>query len=262
MSDRKLNRFSPSMLIEYMNCPRSFYFKHIAGIQLPQKQIHLLFGGGVHAAIEKGIYEDDDPYRIFEKHFLKEKLTEEERDLHEEYLLLGKEMIKNYAEIHPTLNSLYSLNTGKSELVIKGTIINPLTYEPSSLPLSGRIDRITDSQRIVEYKTSKNKWSEKDLNYKIQTMIYNLWFFTQYKELPEETIYIILLKKFKNKTRSGEVHQVLSQNCSLIDLASTFEEIECILHKINNNEFDRPKGYHPRYCDCFKYDEFLNLNEE
>lgn len=261
MYEHNITYFTPSMLIEYLNCPLSFYYKYIAKIQIPQKQIHLLFGGGVHEAIEKGIYEEGDPYKIFEKKFNIDRLTDEEKNLHEEYLELGKEMIKNYAEVHPLLDSMHGLNDGTSELRIKGTLINPITNEPTSLPVSGRIDRITNGHKIVEYKTSKNKWKENDLNFKIQTDIYNLWFYMKYGFLPEETVYIILLKKYKEKTRDKQVYQVLTHNSSMTELASTFEEIEILINRINCGEFRRPSGWHPKWCDCYKFEEYLNFNK-
>jgi len=257
--ENKLEKFSPSMILDYINCPKCFYYKYIAKIQLPQKQIHLLFGSAVHAGIEE-MYDNKDPIPTFIKTFDKNKLTEEEKKLHVEYLALGEEMLKNYSEIHPVLDNLYNLNQGRSEVYIKRNLINPLTGEESSLPISGRIDRLTTESRIIEYKTSANKWKEDDMNYKVQTLLYNLWYYSEYKDLPLETIYIILLKKYKN-TGKGEVHQVFSKHCTITELASTFDEIEIILQKISNGEFERPLVNHPYWCDCYKYEEALNINQ-
>jgi len=257
--ENKLDKFSPSMILDYINCPRCFYYKYIAKIQLPQKQIHLLFGSAVHAGIEE-MYHKREPLPMFIQTFDINKLTKEEKELHKEYLELGEEMLKNYSEIHPVLNNLYELDDGRSEVYIRRKLINPLTGEESSLPISGRIDRLTNGTRIIEYKTSAQKWNENDINYKIQTLLYNLWFYSEHKTLPLETIYIILLKKFKNVGR-GEIHQVFSKHCTLTELASTFDEVELILHQINNGEFERPMVNHPRWCDCYKYEEALNINQ-
>lgn len=255
-----IEKFSPSMLIDYLNCPKLFYYRYIAKIQLPQKQIHLLFGESVHAGIEE-MYDDNDPLPVFKEKFDKKRLGQDEKDLYDEHIKLGIEMLTNYKKIHNVLNNLYDLNKGKSELYIRRKLRNPLTNEETDIPISGRIDRITDSTRIIEYKTSKNKWKETDVNYKIQTLLYNLWFYSEFNKLPLETIYIILLKKFKEKD-STEIHQVFSKHCSIVELAGVFEEVQLILHKINSHEFDRPKGYHPPYCDCYKYEEVLNFNNQ
>ncbi len=268
MQTSKINRVSPSMIGLYLQCPVSFYYQYIAKIHLPQKQIHLLFGSAIHKAIEEGVYKKNNPFDVFKKVFIKDKLLDEEKEFFQEYVMLGKEMIKNYINSHSTLNSMYNLNNGESEIYVKRTLVNPLTNEKSSLPMSGRIDRLvfatnTSSKkqynRIVEYKTAKNKWNENDSNYKIQTLMYDLWFYSEYGIFPDEIIYIILLKKYK-KFETDQTYQILTVKHSLVDLAATFDEIELIIHKINNNEFERPKGYHPRWCDCYKYEEALNIN--
>jgi len=255
----KLQKFSPSMLSDYLACPKSFYYHYVSGIELPQKQIHLLFGSAVHRAIE-AIYDKDEPFGHFVREFNKNKLQDDEKDLFKEFFDLGHEMIKNYIKDHVTLNALYNLDKGKSELYVRRNLINPLTGEETDIPMSGRIDRLTDDHRIVEYKTSKSKWNPGDIAYRLQTLLYNLWFYSEYNELPLETIYIILLKKYK-KVGRGETHQVLSNNCTLTELASAFDEVSILINKINNNEFDRPLKGHPHWCDCLKYDAALNISE-
>lgn len=254
----KIEKFSPSMMIDYISCPLMFYYRYISKIQLPQKQIHLLFGSAIHASVEK-IYDKEEPYSIFNEIFIKSKLLDDEKEKHKEYVALGHEMIKNYIKDHVTLDALYDLNNGQSELYIKRYLTNPLTNEKSSLPMSGRIDRLTDDGKIVEYKTSAKKWTADAVNYKIQTLLYNLWYYSEYENLPTETLYIILLKKYK-KVGRGETYQLLSKHCTIDELASTFEEVEININKINNNEFERPRGYHLAWCDCYLYEDFLNFN--
>ena len=270
MINSKINRFSPSMIQLYMDCPLAFYYQYIAKIKIPQKQIHLLFGTAIHQAIEDGIYGKQDPNEVFIKTFEKKRLTDEEKNLHKEYINLGLEMVKNYVKVHPMLNKLYDLNNGESEKYIRRDLINPMNGEHSSLPMSGRLDRLTFAKnnlegrkysRIIEYKTSKHKWRSEDANFKIQTLLYNLWFYSEYGVLPDETIYIILLKKYK-KREKDETYQILKINHTSMDLASTFEEIELILNKINNEPFNRPTtGYHPPYCSCYEYERILNINQ-
>jgi len=48
-------------------------------IQLPQKQIHLLFGSAIHASVEK-IYDKEEPYSIFNEIFIKSKLLDDEKE--------------------------------------------------------------------------------------------------------------------------------------------------------------------------------------
>jgi len=258
MQKQLLEKFSPSMILDYMSCPRSFYYNYIARIKLPQKQIHLLFGTSVHAAVEN-IYDKIDPYGIFEMTFDINRLEESEKHMHAEYVELGKEMIKNYAAEHDTLNNLYNLNNGKSELYIKRKLTNPLTGKETPIPMSGRIDRMTNDGIIVEYKTSKNAWNPKETKFKIQTLMYNLWYYSEYHEMPKETLYIILLKKYKTDRKNDKVIQVLSNHSTINDIASMFDEIELTLEKINRREFPLPDGFHPQWCSCRKMKEALNF---
>ncbi len=255
----KLTRFSPSMLIQYVNCPLEFYYKNIAKIKLPEKRLHLEFGTGVHAGIE-AMFNQLDPYEHFKLGFNKDNLLDEEKHEYDEYFKLGMEMIKNYLKDHETLEKLYNLNDGISELYIRRTIVNPLTGETSSLPLSGKIDRLTTEGRIIEYKTSKNKWNPNDIAFKLQTLLYNLWYYAEYGKTAKETVYIILIKKYK-KVGKGETTQVLANHSSLDDLASAFDEVEMLLHKIKNREFDRPTGYHAKWCSCWELEKTLNLTK-
>ena len=162
----KLDRFSPSMLIEYLNCPLSFYYRYIAKIKLPQKQIHLVFGSAIHAAIEE-LFENKDPYEAFNKEYNINKLLDEEKDIYEEYKELGKEMIRNYIKEFPTLDKLYNLSDGQSELYVKRNLINPLSKKETAIPMSGRLDRLTNDGIVVEYKTwlinavKKGLWPKK-----------------------------------------------------------------------------------------------------
>ena len=247
-------------MISYLNCPLSFYYQYIAKIRLPQKQIHLVFGSAIHAAVE-AIFNKEEPFSHFEIEFDKKKLLDEEKDKYDEFYKLGYEMIRNYIKEYPTLDKLYELSEGESELWIRRKLINPMTGEESSLPISGKIDRLTEGGRVVEYKTAGKKWTKEDLSYKLQTLLYNLWFYTEKGEMPLETVYIVLLKKYKHQGR-GETYQVLTKHCTLEELASTFEEVELILQKINNNEFERPRGYHPKWCDCYRFEEVLTINNQ
>jgi len=279
--ENKLNHFSPSAILDYHNCPRLFFLKHILKLRIPTKQIHFLFGSAIHFALE-GMYhnyksgKDDqkDIWKMFLEKFDKEKMMDDEKKDYDDYVKMGKAMLKHYLTVHPTLNNLYNLNDGESEVWVKGKLMNPLTGEMSSLPMFGIIDRLAGVEkignkiivkegqlpRIAEFKTAKNKWKEDDLAFKIQTLLYNLWFYTEFEYLPEETVYVILLKKIPKV--GAQNHQVLIQRPTLVDLACCWEEVEYTLDKINAGEFDRPTNkWHPPYCDCHRYEEFLNLNK-
>jgi len=260
-----IQKFSPSMMIDYLNCPKLFYYRYIAKIQLPQKKIHLEFGSAVHAAIEDS-FDGKDPHKAFTDTFNINNLLPEEHDLFEEYTELGHEMVTNWIDRLDMIDGIYDIRKGQSELYIRKVLSNPITGESFEIPMSGRIDRLTDSKRIIEFKTAGKPWNDADLNFKLQTNLYCLWYWNEYGEMPEEIVYIVLLKKYKNKEelvknyKKDQYIQILPLHLTIEDLASTFEEVKVLLDKINNREFDEPNGYHPSWCDCRKYEEILNIH--
>lgn len=257
----KMDRISPSMISLYLSCPLAFYYGYVAKIQLPQKQIHLLFGSAVHSGIEHMHKGDKDPSLAFEEIFLKEKLSPEEQADHAQYWLMGKEMLKNFTEQYPMFDKLYEIGKVSSEQRIRRKLIHPITGEESSVPLSGILDGLSETQKIQEYKTSKGKWSTDETRFKVQSLLYNLWYYSEYGKIAEETLYFVLLKKFK-KSKTDQTVQVIRYTPTIDELAGAFEEVELILQKIKAGIFDRPQGsYHPKYCDCYKYEKALELQQ-
>ena len=244
------------MIASYLHCPLAFYYGYVAKLKLPQAQIHLVFGSAIHEALEHIYDTNTDPKKVFTKSFKKDKLNEDEQKLYEEYTNLGIEMVENYIQIHPTLDKLYNLTDGKAEKYVRRYLTNPVTGQQSSIPMSGILDRLTNAGKIIEYKTSKNKWKEDETRFKVQFLMYNLWYYSEYGKLADETLYFVLLKKYK-KHKRDQVLQVLSAHATHDDLAEAFDEVELIINKIHSGIFEKPTGYHPPYCDCYKYEAML-----
>ena len=59
MNTLGINRFSPSMIMDYESCPRKFYYTSFLGLKLPQSMKHLEFGNAIHSAIGN-IYDQYD----------------------------------------------------------------------------------------------------------------------------------------------------------------------------------------------------------
>lgn len=256
-----LDRISPSMLGTYLQCPLAFYYGSILKVQIPQENLHLLFGTAVHKAIEEMYNGNPDMEGVFAQTFNYNALDPKSQQQHSQYTLLGLDMVKNYQILQPKLDSIYHLSKGNSEFRFKKPIINPVTGEASRIPLSGVVDRVlTDKAkgRIVEYKTSKDLWSSKETRFKTQSRLYNLWMYTEFGYISDETIYIVLLKKFK-ATAYDKTVQVIRYRPTKEDLAEAWEELDTVLDKIEAGMFERPLSGHPRYCDCFKYERALGL---
>ena len=256
-----LDRISPSMVGAYLNCPLAFYYAFIAKVKIPEKNLHLLFGTAVHKAVEEMYNGNPDLTTVFRETFDIGKLDPISQKEHGQYMLLGLDMVKNYAELHPKLDKIYHLAEGNSEFRFKKPIINPITKEATRIPVSGVVDRIVDPKgkgRIIEYKTSKDVWSPKESRFKVQSRLYNLWLYTEFGFISEETIYIVMLKKFKT-SKFDKTVQVIRYKPTIEDLAEAWEELDTILDKIEAGVFERPTHGHPRYCDCYKYEKALGI---
>lgn len=265
-----LDRISPSMVAVYLSCPLVFYYKFIAKIQGPEMNLHLLFGTAVHKVMEEMYNGDPNPAHWFNDTFIESQLDDTikdakgktSRDRYHEFRLLGEEMVKNYLELQPKLNDIYNLDKGRSELRFRKPLINPITGEPSRIPVSGVVDRLLDGNgnghRIVEYKTSANKWSSSEQRFKVQSRLYSLYAFTETGKIPEEIIYIILLKKHKQTARDKTL-QVIRYKPTIEDLAEAWEELDTILEKIEHGHFERGTENHSFFCECTKFEKMLGL---
>lgn len=257
-SNFKIDRISPSMMMTYTNCPLDFYYSYIAKIRIEGENLHLLFGSAVHGAIE-AMYEGHlNPVDKFDEIFVKEELDAESKKSFGEYYLLGHEMVKNYLEFHPILDTRFALKAGISEHRVRAPIQNPITKEYLRVPLSGILDRLTDGHRIIEYKTAKKKWDTSEERFKVQTLLYNLWYLTEYGKIADETVYLILLKKYR-KTVRDETTQIIAFKPTIEDLAEMWEKVDTTLDMIEAGQFERPGGRHPPYCNCYKYERMLNI---
>lgn len=256
-----IDRISPSNVALYLQCPLAFYYKVIMKVQIPEENLHLLFGTAVHKAVEEMYNGNPDLEGTFAQTFNINALDAKSRKQHGQYMLMGLDMVKNYGEIHPKLDKIYKLNKGNSEFRFKRPIINPVTGEASRVPLSGVVDRVltnTTKGRIVEYKTSKDLWKSTETRFKVQSRLYNLWLFSEHGYISDETVYIVLLKKFKTSAYDKTI-QVIRYKPTKEDLAAFWEELDAILERIEAGSFERPTHGHMPYCDCIKYERILGV---
>jgi hypothetical protein len=258
----KIERISASMIGSYVSCPLSFYYGYIAKLKLEQTSIHLSFGSAVHKALEEFHKGDPNYVQHYIDMFKRDELDDQGKAMFSEYYPLGLEMIKNMVASYPQLDKVYGLFPGTTEQYFRRDIVNPMTGEKLRIPVSGVTDLVTDSKCIIDYKTSKHMWNMKDegtaAKVKIQSHIYNLWYYAQYGELAEKTLYFIMLKKYKQTARE-EVIQILEHTPTMEELGAAFEEVDLIIDKIEAGIFDRPQKKHPRWCDCYKYEKLLNI---
>ncbi len=257
----KIERISASMIGSYLSCPLSFYYGYIAKLKLEKTSIHLSFGSAVHKALEQFHKGDENYVQHYIDMFKRDELDKQGQDMFAEYYPLGLEMIKNMVAFYPQLDDTYKLFPGVTEQYFRRDIINPITGETLRIPVSGVTDLTTDSKCIIDYKTSKKVWDIKDkqtlTKVRVQSHIYNLWYYAEHGEVADKTLYLIMLKKYKQTARD-DVIQVLEYTPTIDELASAFEEVDLIIDKIEAGIFDRPTKNHPPYCDCYKYERLLD----
>ena len=251
--------FSPSWFIDYKSCPKAFYYKHIAGIKLPERKIHLIFGEAFHSSAEILLsreWEKENPVEIaqleFERKFNPETIALEEREDYERLFPIGLAMIEKFNTEIPLLDLKYSILKGKSEEWIEAILQDPFSKELLPLNTKGKIDRLTDDENIIELKTSSGKWDERETKFKWQTQFYG-WMFYQNKGRHSKKIVYVIVTKQKNPQI-----QILEVNYILEDYSKLFQDCKNIINKIELGIFERPEDWHPNYCDCFKYEEALN----
>ena len=249
-----LKHLSPSALEAYKSCPKAFYYKYIAKIQLPQKQIHLLFGEAFHKVLEISFEGHDLETALFRfgQEFDMAKLGKEEWEDHAKMLPMGKAMVENYYKNKDALIEQFDLKNGKSEQWLKAVLEDPFTKEELPIPMIGKVDRITDDEQIVEFKTSGGRWNEKEAQQKLQTITYGWLHYQITGRHPKRILYIIFTKQ-----KTPQI-QIIEANHLLEDYSKLFHEYKNIINKVELGIFDKSENYHQSFCDCFKYEEALS----
>lgn len=284
-----LEKFSPSMLGTYEDCPRLFYYQNWLGLKLDEDRLHMDFGNAIHEAINEVYLQYDDNFQgawqagNFEdvkKRFLqnwKQSNVPEEtfkkfmttaagresgftkkEDLYENFKEDGLIMLQAYWDKKEVLLAEYGHDLVDFEMYKKQVLFNPLNPEEKlPIPASYRIDaRNRDQTKTVDFKTSKNKYNVEDTRKKIQGQLYLLGQWCETGKFCGEFDYTVLRKGLKTEDRI----EVVRLKYDEADLVACFYRIQAILAKIANKEFSRPSMGHAGYCQCRKFDEALNVN--
>ena len=279
-----INRITPSMLTEYESCAKLFYYRSWLGLKLPQTQVHFTFGSAVHLAIGN-IYDQMDKVDlwkhaelkivkdIFLKEFTLDALdkdelnykggkaypTEKERvEKFEELRDDGIAIIKSYWDMKEDLYATHDINPTQFEISVKIPIIHPVTKQELEIPMSCRLDALNYNEGIVEMKTSKAKYDEVETRNLPQALSYVMVRYMQTGKLPPWLTYIVMRKGLSAK--SQDRIQILKYKYEEADVLAFVARIESILEKIRAHQFDRSVIGHPQFCDCWKYEKALEVN--
>lgn len=256
-----LNRITPSGLMMYQSCPRAFYYQVWLGLKLPQSMVHLEFGTAMHEAIDtlyggrntNGTWDNEDlavkALVVFNEKFLRSSCESDEQfiNMSADGLLILKEYWKNKEVLLAN-----GFNPIAFEIPGKEIMVNPETKEPLPIPLSYRLDAILKDHGVGEFKTSSSEYDPFEARSRPQSLCYVYMYYQKYNVLPT-LHYVVMIKK-----RKKDKIQHLVFKYDVADLLSFFEEVKVVLEKIRNREFSRPMKNHPRWCDCYKFEEALS----
>lgn len=163
--EKRLESFELSVtaLTSFLEDPQDFLWNHL--LNMPRaKEAHLAYGSAIHAALEAQNrawkdalpFTSDELLQTYEKHLTaKELFTDRQR---EQYLHLGKTVLKRHSDRHPIPPIVYS-----AEKTIKAMLLDPVDPLLPGIPLTGKVDRIDlfeiDGRRcrILDYKTGTPK---------------------------------------------------------------------------------------------------------
>jgi RecB family exonuclease len=247
--------FSPSSLALYIDCPRAYFYKQVCKIQLPMDSVHLVFGSAIHKAIETYAGDVAKAKLTYSIEFGKGKLEPKEYAKYDELLPIGEKILDRWFEKCDFLNKLYDIAPAKErEVWIESYLTNPLTGEKLPIPMKGRMDMLTEKQQIVDYKTSSKLYDVNDEDFKFQTKLYALAYFTNNNHLVDKIVYFVLPKNNKILDSATPI-QVIDLQFTIEDLAETFEKTKHILEQIELGEF-KP-GHCMPYCEHRKLDKLL-----
>lgn len=285
MSKIGINRISPSMIKEYEDCPKLFYYRSWLGLKLPQPQVHFVFGNAVHLAIGN-IYDqldNEDLWKhaefkivkeIFLKNFTLDALDKDELNFNdqpvypteedrvkkfEEMKNDGLSILKSYWDMKEDLLATHDINPTSFEVSVKCPIVHPVTKQELDLPASCRLDAVNYNGAVVELKTSKAKYDEVETRNLPQALFYNMVKYLQEGKLPPWLAYIVMRKGLSPKSK--ERIQVLKYTYEEADILAFIARVESIIEKIRAHQFDRPAIGHPQFCDCWKYEKALEVND-
>ena len=284
-----LDRVSPSALDCYETCPRLFYYQNWLGLKLEDDRLHMDFGDAIHDAMQGVFLEYDNHFggaweagsfdTVKERFLKKWKLSHVPEASFQKFMetKAGREsgftkkeelygymrndgliMLKSYWENKERLLVEHDYDFTEFEVKLFVDMHNP--EDPSDklpIPLSGRIDAVNRKKtKMVDFKTSKNKYDEVETRKKIQGISYVFGHLMATGDLIGEFDYIILRKGLKSPDRI----EVVKLNYDMADMVAYYFRVKSILVKIAHREFDRPISGHQNFCSCYKYDEALSVS--
>lgn len=285
-----MEKISPTALNCYEECPRLFYYQNWLGLKLDEDKLHMDFGNAIHesigyihmlyddnfgngwngekfSAIEEFFIQKWKPSSIRDESFEKYMKTragrdsgfKTKKDLWQYMYDDGIAILQSYWDNKEMLLTEYGHDLAEFEIMMKIDMKNPAdNTEKLPIPLSLRIDaRNRKKDKMVDFKTSKDKYDPVETRKKIQGQCYVFANLMATGQFVGEFDYTVLRKGLKNINRV----EVVQLKYDEADMIAFYQRVKSILTKIANREFDRPISGHANYCQCRKYDEVLSVSD-
>lgn len=283
-----LQKISPSQLDSYETCPLLFYYQNWLGLKLKEDKLHMDFGNAIHEAVGTIYVQYDDNFggawsgasfkRVEERFLDKWRLSNvpqasfdafmetragkdsgytSNKQLYEAMKEDGLIMLKSYWDQKEQFLIDYGYDFSDFEEYARVEMKNPENpKEVLPIPLSMRLDaRTRKRDKIVDFKTSKNKYDEAESRKKIQGQCYLFAELMQTGKMIYDFDYIVFRKNLKKENRI----EIVQLHYDEADMVAFFYRVQSILARISNREFDRPTSGHPNYCDCWEFQKALSI---
>ena len=225
-------------------------------LKLPDEPIQLVLGKAFHTALEKMERDGEDPVKVFEKEFTKDKLPSVSI---EKYGMEKEEsirLLKFWQENKSIKLALEGFKITEHEVPFKLEVAqDPLTKQKLNLPpIKGFVDFGTDVESIGDYKTSSKKYSQEMVDTSDQPTFYYLWHLLERGKLPRDFTYIVFRKGIKK-----DPIQILRTQRTMKQISELLMSIQEVVLKIEDGQYHLRHDENERFCDCDLYEEMLRV---
>lgn len=238
-------RISYSAFQTFNQCPLKYKFQYIDWVKVPEKP-EFFFGGLVHEVVQMALRRDpiipkiEDLIKFYESKWREDvfpdKLTSEQ------YLELGREMIKNFHEGYKP--GLRKVVAAEKRFQI------PLENHT----LSGVIDRVDKlpfgAYEIVDYKTSKSLPSQEEVDEDKQLATYAIAVQTLWPEAKDMRLTLHFLKHNSMLTTARTQEQIEKMKLEIVETAD----------KITKTKTFKP--CENKFCDWCDYKHLCPLKKD
>jgi len=226
-----------SILKDFLTCPEKGRLSHIKRLKKPGVKSVLLFGTGLHYAIENYYRKNLEPESVFSQYWndavkKEEKIEfregEDEANLHE----AGKDLLRKWKDARETPRD-FNLLEENQKIEIYG------------VPFYATIDFVGENGKLlIDWKTSSFKYNALKAEYDLQLTVYSYILSQVYEKTPERVGFGVFVKK-----KDSEVQYVWGRQRNGEDFRNFEKMVLKVWRDIERGEFFRNPGLHCQWCD-------------